>query len=271
VIWTQGNSVNPDTAGLYHFDETSVVPGGTIQAAPGLTPDADLVAVTPSGTGMDFPADVAYPFFAPHSVRLKSVQSAESSGTLQSFDGDLTIECWFKWDPAFTSGTMQFGLSSGAKLVVGREVTNPANDKFGLLFSHGDYINATGFTNWVDVGDEEAGLGDWRHLGVTIHSTGLVFNADLGHDVYSTGSVARIYLNGHAVGIFPNTIDISGMRAHPESKIQLRCSAGSGIYVDEFTVWRYDWSQNGAISNPFSNGRGAVAAVAEWPLFESGR
>lgn len=261
VHWTRVNAVDASTVALYHFENV------TEHHAPAECPLPDGMALIPSSVLQPIVPleDTAGTIFGTHSIAL-STQTLLSTLSAPNLDGDLTIECWFKWLPTMTSSTLEIGLRSGARIHVARDVLHSGNDRFGIAGTHGSFVDAPGFTNWVDVGEEEASLNEWRHLGVTIHSTGLEFNPTLGHDVYMSGSVARLYLNGHAVGLHPYAIDIAGLQVHDGSRIAITMR-GDGVAVDEFAVWRKDWSENGTEDNPFSDGRGEQADVAEWSLY----
>ncbi len=261
VHWTRVNAVDEATVALYHFENV------TEQEAPAESPLPAGLALIPSSALQPIAAleDTAGAIFGTHSVRL-GTQTLLSTLSAPDLDGDLTIEFWFKWLPTMTSSTVEIGLRSGARIHVSRDVLHPGNDRFGVAGTHGSFVDAPGFTNWIDVGEEEASLNEWRHLGVTIHSAGLEYNTALGHDVYRAGSVARLYLNGHAVGLYPYAIDVAGFQVHDASRIAITMR-GDGVAVDEFAVWRKDWSENGSVDNPFSDGRGEQADVAEWSLY----
>lgn len=269
VIWSRVNDADPRCLALYHFDTHAGNPGSLLAVQSHLPVARGLTVGTPTTVTMQSVHDTPSALFEPHALAIKSAQSAESTATLANLTGDLTIECWFKWDAPLTSQSVQLGLRSGAKLTLVRDTLNPANDRFGLTFTHGDYAGAPGFTNWPDVGEEEAALGEWRHVAVTVSSTGMHLDTASGHDVYNSGSVARFWLNGHAVGTAPHTVDLTGLRAHDASKIRI-LGLGGAIKIDEFTLWNYDWSQNGLAANPFADGRGAglVNAASRWPLYQ---
>lgn len=271
VHWTKPNAIDPTTLGLYHIDDATITSGSVIQPASGLPSDIGLV-VSPYGAAQGplpelVSTNVAQSILAPGSLRLAAPLRAESAATLGDLDGDLTIEFWYKWEPSMTSQEFSFGLTDGVKLVINRNVADPAQDRLGVQgATPGSYISAPGFTNWPDVGEEEADLDTWRHMGVCIHSAGLEIAG--GKTVYRAGSVARIYLNGHAWGFSPFEFSVAGLEAAEQSRIGLALPAGAGFSVDELTIWRYDWTQNGSVASPFANGRGSgVATVSDWELY----
>lgn len=271
VHWHRVNDFSPGlTVGLYHFDEHGVSVGQTLKPAPGLPLNRGLLIGAPSGDGLASVHDVPDAIFEPHALHIRSAQIMDSTETVGDLEGDLTIEFWFKWDVDLEYQRVQVGLRSGAKIEIARSTVNPASDVFGIAFVHGDFVSAPGFVNWDEVGEEEAGLGDWRHVAVTIHSTGIHFEAGLGHDVYDPGSVARFWVNGHAVGVHPHTVDIAGKQMHDASRIRIRSLAGP-IRIDEVTIWRKDWSENGTVAEPFADGRGEgiPQSVENWKLFEA--
>lgn len=270
VHWSRPNDADPDCLALYHLNDASAAPGSVLAAAPGQPAGHGLLVGPPAGLPMTITADVAEPFLGPGALALGSAQTAESGDSLAGLDGDLTIEFWFKWEPSMTSSSLQVGLGSGARLQVTRDVSNPAHDRFGVAATHGDFRPAPGFTNWADVGSEEAPLDRWIHAALTITSAGIHNDPALAHDVYSTGTVARFYLNGHATGAAPHTLDLTGLRVHDASRLQIRCLDGGGVLIDEVTVWKKDWSDGGTASHPFSDGRGAgtPAAVPLWRLYD---
>ncbi len=255
VHWTKGNQLDSDLIALYHFDSHDTAPGDILAVVDGLPANRGLVVGATAGTGTSAVHDTAESFLGPHSIRMTSTQDLLSAASVRDTDGDLTIEFWFKWDPSVTSQKVTVGLASTAKVVIARDTINPANDRFGIEFTHGDYVSAPGFTNWEVVGDEEASLGEWRHYAVTIHSTGMTYDPVSNHDKYNPGTEAIIWLNGHATGSSPHKVSLEGMQAHDASRIRIRNTNGT-IYIDEFTIWSKDWAQNGSLHNPFSNGRG---------------
>lgn len=269
VTWTRGNDVDPEIVALYHMDEHDTAVGDQLPVAAPIPTDRNLTVGTTSGSGAFAEHDVVSPIFGDHALGMASTQNFESAAALTGASEDLTIEFWFKWDDTVTSQTLTAGYRSAAKVMIARDTANPANDRFGIQFVHGDYVSAPGFTNWGDVADEAA-LGEWHHVGATIHSTGTNFNAGLGHDVYNSGSVARVFLNGHATGSVPHTIDITGKQLHDDSKIRIVNTNGT-VYIDEFTVWAKDWSENGVEESPFADGRGSgsfTADVKGWEAYD---
>lgn len=269
VHWTRVNDVDPLCAALYHFDTTDTAVNDVLPVASGLSADLGLVVGTTSGAGASAVVDTPDSIFGPHALRLQSTQDLQSAGNIADTDGDLTIEFWFKWDPSVTAQTVTVGLQSTANLVIQRDTATPANDRFGIEFTHGDYVSAPGFVDWPTVGLEEASLGEWRHYAVTIHSTGMTFDAVSGHDKYNPGSTATIWLNGHATGSHPHTVGIEGMQAHDASRVRIRNTDGT-VSIDEFAIWKHDWSENGTVANPFANGRGdgLPSSVGNWHVFE---
>lgn len=268
VHWTRGNRVEPGlTVGLYHIDEANLSTGKPILPAAGLSPDRGLLIGAPSGAGMQAAADTADDFLSPFSLQLQSAQIADSTAAIPNMTGDLTIEFWFKWDPDLTYQHLQAGLRSGARIEIARSTVHPASDTFGIAFVHGDTVSAPSFPGWSAIG-EEAELDEWYHVAVTIHSEGAHYVEVLGHDVYNSGSTARFWLNGHAVGSSPFTVDITGMRVHGDSRIRIRSIEGP-IKIDEVTIWKKDWSQDGTASNPFGDGRGeeATSGIDHWDLY----
>lgn len=255
VHWTRVNDVDVRCLGLYHFNDASADAGDTLAVASGLPADRGLVLGAPAGLGAQLSSNIAAAIFAPTSLRLRSAQIADSTAVLTGLTGDLTIECWFRWDPAVSYSEFHVGLRSGAKLLIARSLVNSASDRFGVLATHGDYQSAPGFTNWEDVGEEEAPLGEWLHAALTIRSTGLEYNGGLAHDVYKPGSTARFWLNGHHTGDIGAPLHIAGMRVHDDSRLRVRCTSG-GIHLDEVTIWNVDWSNDATVSDPFGNGRG---------------
>lgn len=272
VNWSQVNSIDPDCLGLYHVDENLTTTGDVLAVPTGMPVDRGLnleASVTPVATVSDVPKAI----FAPKALSLANAVTLRSTETLANLTGDLTVEAWLKWESGFTSSSVQFGLQSGAKLRITRSTTTPALDQFGIQGTHGGYRTAPGFTNWNDVGSEEAPIGSWLHVGFTIQSTGIHYDSTLAHDVYSTGSTARLYLNGHAVGTPQTLIDVSGLQVHDGSKLIVQ-NLGGTVLLDEITMWKRDWSNNGTVSNPFSNGRGSGtfnSSISDWSIYEKQR
>ncbi len=257
--WSRVNTVDSDTIALYHFDDATTVaapPSLPLPLGLGLTSIAAGIPLSPT-------TDTPGAIFTPQALALPTAQTLRSTDTISQLAGDLTIECWFKWTPEMTSSTLEIGLQSGARLVVARDEVTPANDRFGIAGTHGSYLSAPGFTSWVDVGYEEASLNEWRHLALTIHSTGIHYNPASSHDVYSTGTVGRLYLNGHPTGSFPHSFDLAGLNVHDASRVTVVMRGGEMV-IDELAVWRRDWSANGVNTNPFANGRGVESSVTGW-------
>jgi len=267
VEWTTANGNSPLLVGLYHCDDTVVGTGDVIAAITEQGEHRNIAIGAPASTGLVASSDVtADAPLGPGSLEFTSAQDCNTAFTFHDLDGDLTIEGWFKWDVALVTSSIEFGLRSGAKISLIRDVATPANDRFQLSFTHGDTASAPGFTDWPAVGVEHGALGVWRHVAVTIHSTGMVFNSGLGHDVYLPGSTATFWLDGHEFGVGP--VDIAGKQVHDASRIRIRNLAG-GVKIDEVAVWRHDWSENGTVAEPFENGRGSSPLSAQdWNLYE---
>lgn len=255
VHWTRVNTVDSTTLFLSHGDNatTTLLPAEPpLNADLGLTPTSAAAPITTS-------TDVAGSLFGPHSITLTQPQTLQSTASLTNVSGDLTIEFWFKWLPTMTSSTLEVGLGSGARIRIARDTANPAQDRLGVAGTHGTYLSVPQFPNWNAIGEEEASLNEWRHMGLTIHSTGLVYDGAQGHDVYAPGSIGRIYLNGHLLGVHPaQTIDLAGLPVHDASRVVLRMQ-GAGMAIDELAIWSKDWSENGSNTNPFGNGRGGAS------------
>ena len=262
VHWTQTNNINSSTVGLYHFDDASTT---IAMPALGLPPDLGFTVFSGSTPFMSPVSDTPGSIFAPQGLSLPATQTLRTTSTVGGLDGDLTIEFWFKWAPTLNAAQLEIGLRSGARILLSRDQLNPSNDKFGVAGTHGSFVSAPGFTNWTAMSEDEAALGEWRHLALTVHSTGLHYDTLSGHDVYNAGTVGRLYYNGHAVGSYPFTFDLSGLQVHDASGLTI-IMTGAGMTIDEMAVWKYDWSQNGAIANPFANGRGN-AAVNDWQMY----
>jgi hypothetical protein len=185
------------------------------------------------------------------------------------------VEGWIKWPTNFTSGTVTFGLRSGVRIQVTRDLANPANDRFGIASVHGTYASAPGFTNWVAVGTEEAPLNEWIHVAMAFTPLGEYYDPATSHDHYTTGTVARLFLNGHLFGTAPNTTipigGLAGLQWHDPTRVRVggTIPSGSSILVDEVSIWKRDWTQDGTVLNAFNNGRQAApAGVQDWASYE---
>lgn len=269
VNWTRINDVDPDIVALYHMDGHDTAVGDELPVASPLPAGLNLVVGPTTGSGAFAEHDTAGAIFGPHALGMSSTQNFESTAVVLGASNDTTIEFWFKWDDTVTSQTLTAGYRRAAKIMIARDTLNPANDRFGIQFVHGDYVSAPGFTNWAEVSGE-ADLGEWHHVAATIHSTGTNYDSGLGHDVYNSGSVARMYLNGHATGMAPHTIDITGKQLHDDSRIRIVNTNGT-VYIDEFTIWAKDWSENGAEDHPFDDGRGSGnlnSSVKGWEAYD---
>lgn len=293
VTWTQVNQLDPNAIAQYHLDDSVFATTSPLIVGSGFNNDRHLIIQAPtSGPGF---SSVAGPesFFAT-ALRLDGTQRADSlanfgydnpsyvgpdlNGALPGdnnngpdlVDKDLTIEFWIKWDDAPTSSSVEVGFRSGSKLRISRDTVNPANDEFGILATHGTYVEAPGFTDWVTVGDEEAPLNEWIHFAVAIDSTGSTYNSLTGHYEYNAGTVARFYLNAHAVGVAPHTVPLDGLLDfHSESSLLTIRNVSGVASLDEVAIWRVDLSEAGTALSPFSNGRGlGVSAVSNWEAFE---
>jgi len=258
VHWTRSNSVDPATIALYHMDNVTTV---SIPAAAPLSSDRGLQKSSLSDQ-LTTTSDTAWPFFQPASLQTSGQQVLLSGYAHPGCTGDLTIECWFKWTSDLTSSSLEIGFQSAARLRLVRDEANHANDRLELAGIHGTRAPHPEFPGWDEIGPEEASLDTWRHLGITIHSTGATFDASRGAYVYDPGSVARIYLNGHRLGVNTTTISLTGLQVQQVSNLTMTAS-GNGLVVDEVTIWSKDWSENGNVTSPFSNGRGDVSGVED--------
>jgi hypothetical protein len=280
VNWTQVNGPHPDLAVVYSFSETGPLTVDTMAVAPGLgqSPDLALVPALPNPTTASIAltsTDVVSAPFGPRSLLLPSRQILDTTATVGTLPttGPLTIEGWLKWPTGFDSASLTFGFRSGARILVTRDVNNPANDRFGVAATHGSYVSAPGFTNWVDVGTEEAPIGDWIHVAVTLSvEDPIYFEPATNHDHYTTGTLARFFLNGHLVGPTNNTAvnvgGAAGLQLHNPSRVRVGTLSGGNVLVDEVAIWNRDWSANGTVLNAFDNGRVIPAAVQDWAMYE---
>jgi len=262
VHWNRVNGVDPETIALYHFENASA------QVAPpseNLAPNLGLTVF--SGASITSTIDTPDTIFQPNALTLDATQTLRTTATVTDLAGDLAIEFWFKWAPDMTSSTLEVGLSSGARLMIARDTANPANDRLGVAGTHGSYMSAPGFTNWADFGEEEASLNEWRHLALSIHSTGIHFDQAAAHDVYSTGTTGLVMYNGHPVGFTPFSFNLSGLRVHDASRLTV-VMRGAAIAIDELTIWRRDWTENGTKLDAFSNGRGGQTRVSGWEIYD---
>ncbi len=264
VDWTRVNAADPQLLGLYHFNSNSQNPGEIFESDTCVPIGRGLYIGTPSGANLTTSIDLVEPIFGPRSIRYASAQNAETTETLLNLAGDLTIEFWFKWENSMTSSSIEIGLRSGARIALTRDITNASKDRFGIAGTHGDYRDAPGFIDWPTAGVSEAPFDEWLHVGLTIHSTGQHFDTVAAHDVYSTGSLARFFLNGHPTGSFPFTLDLTGLKVHDASKLRVNNIAGGNILIDEVAIWSRDWSDNGANLDPFDDGRGVGNCRMPW-------
>lgn len=266
VVWTQGNQADPAILGLYHFEQSGAPSSGVgIQNVFGASSPGELLVQSPVGTGFSFSSSTAGLPFGTQSLRANGVQRADSLGLFESA-ADTTIETWLKWDPAPAASGIEIGFRSSAKLRIVRDPLNPTSDRFGISGTHGSFVAANGFTNWTDIGTEEAPFDEWIHVAVAIHPTGLQYNSLEAHDEYTPGSVARFYLNGH---LFGTATDVAGLLVHDESKLTINVLSGAA-QVDETTIWNADLTNDGAVTGPFANGRGTglTAAGETWQVYE---
>lgn len=257
VDWTRVNAADPELLALYHMSDANLQPGQVLAVPTGLPPGRNLLIGAPTGSAATTTTDIVEPIFGATALDLHAPQVMESPATVD-ISGDISIEFWLKWPITLSAKSqLDIGLRSGPKIRLTRNPFVPAEDQFGMLTTHGDYVSSPGFTNWADFANQgEAELGEWLHFGLTIHSTGLTFDSGLNHDIYNPGSLARFWLNGHLEGAFPHTVDISGMRTHGDSTIRINNLSYGEALVDEVTIWKKDWSANGANANAFNDGRG---------------
>lgn len=283
VNWTQDNGPHPDLVAHYQFSETGPLTTNTqaVQPSAGLSANLALVPANPSPASpliAQTSTDILSSVLGPRSLELRSTQNLDSTATLgelSATSGPITMEGWIKWPSNFTSGTVTFGLRSGVRIQVTRDLSNPANDRFGLAATHGSYVSAPGFTNWAAVGSEEAPLNEWIHVAAALTPAGDYYEAATGHDHYTTGTVARMFLNGHIFGTEPNTTlsigGLAGLQWHDPTRVRVggTLPSGSSILVDEVSIWNRDWTQNGTVLNAFNNGRQTgPAGVEDWTTYE---
>lgn len=303
VTWTQTNLYHPDALAVWNLNDSSFNTGESLATVAGYPSVNGLEILTGTGT-MSSSTSTPEPFFGT-SLRIEGPLRADTFNEnfgywdrdpLQPQDnpqapapgnnnlgpdlvtGDLTIEFWLKWDPAPSASSVEVGFRRGSRLRITRDTATPANDQFAVVATHGTIVSAPGFTNWVDVGTEEAPLDEWIHFAISIDATGNYYDATPGitHHFYDTGSVARFYINGHAVGTAPHTVALNGnpsstnnLQIHGEySKLTINNISGN-VTIDDVAVWAADLSEAGTIANPFANGRGNVASSVEmWHVFE---
>lgn len=292
VSWSQTNGYMADGIAVYHLDETLLTTGATLAPAAGYLATRGLVIQAPGGTGFSSSATSVSGVFGT-ALRMDGSQRADSTAnvgyddptyagpdTNGSLPGDntlgpdlvdknLTIDFWLKWDPAPSASSIEIGLRSGSKLRITRDTTTPANDQFAIFATHSTFVTAPEFTNWVDVGIDEAPLDEWIHFAVTIESTGSTFDVPSGHHKYNAGTLARFYLNGHEVGSAPHTAPLAGtLDFHSESSLLTIRNISGAVTIGEVAIWSADRSNAGTATNPFANGRGSAASVENWMSYE---
>ena len=293
ITWTQVNTNDYRALGMYHLNDTVFTTGSVLAVDTGWSTNRNLVIQAPTGSGFSSAVSGPEAFFGT-ALRMNGAQRADSTfnfgyddpayvgpdtnGALPGdntlgpdlVDKDQTIEFWLKWDDAPTSSSVEIGLRSGSKLRVTRDTLTPANDQFAIFATHGTFVSAPGFTNWFDVGDDEAPLNEWIHFAVAIDSTGSTYDVLSGHYRYNGGTVARFYLNGHEVGTAPHTVSLAGsLDFHSESSLLTVRNISGVVTIDEVAVWGVDLSDAGVAANPFANGRGnGNAAVRGWDLMD---
>jgi hypothetical protein len=298
VTWTQPNQYDATAIAMYSLEETTLGTGDTLAPKTGWGTERNLVIQAPTGTGFSSVPTSAYGFLG-NALRMDGAQRADTlnivggnfgyddpsytgpdtNGSLPGdntlgpdlVDKDVTIEFWLRWDPAPSASSIEIGFRSGSKLRITRDTVTPANDQFAIFATHGTFVSAPGFTNWVDVGVDEAPLGDWIHFAVAIDSTGSTFDVNSNHHKYNAGSVARFYINGHAFGNAPHTVPIDGtLDIHAESSLLTIRNISGAVTIDEVAIWSADLSDGGTVSNPFANGRGTGVplSVRDWQFFE---
>ena len=208
VTWTQPNQFDATAIAMYSLEESTLSTAAFLAPKAGWGSERNLVIQAPTGTGFSTVATSAYGFLG-NALRMDGAQRADTlnivggnfgyddpsytgpdlNGTLPGdnelgpnlVDKDLTIELWLRWDAAPSASSIEIGFRSGSKLRITRDTVTPANDQFALFATHGTFVSAPGFTNWVDVGDDEAPLGEWIHFAVAIDSAGSTFDVPSGH------------------------------------------------------------------------------------------
>jgi hypothetical protein len=299
VTWTQTNLYDPDALAVWSLNDTSFLTGDSLLPVSGY-PNANALEILTGAGTFSSSNSAPEPFFG-SSLRMDGVRRADSFNENFGYwdrnhpdqsnpqtpapgnnnlgpdliTGDLTIEFWMKWDPAPSASSFEVGFRRGSKLRITRDTANPANDRFAIFATHGTFVSAPGFTNWADVGIDEAPLDEWIHVAVAIDSVGNYYDDTVTHHLYNTGSVARFFLNGHAVGNAPHTVQLNGnpdtmnnLQIHGEySKLTINNISGV-VTLDDVAVWSRDLTEGGTVMNPFANGRGTVfSAVEGWSVF----
>ena len=317
VTWTRLNAPDPTNFAVYHLDDVGPFTDGSIVASSQHNSVFDLV-VDPTFIGTGTVTSSAETFSVPpvsgntgsltFSGLVNTTIPSTAAGVLTPNFNDNTVEFWFKWPVPFTTPQeVRVGSSAGAKILIKRDPVTPANDRFGLVFSHGDTVSAPGWVNgtttWADF-PTEAPLGDWIHVAVATDSTGVESTSAaaiaLGHELYQPGTRAWIYVGGHKWGLAPNDfIDLGnntevdptnypsgrGIRTHDAARIRIENITGT-IQIDELTVWGTDLSNAGTAvgtsvtpSSPtppypagpffgFGDGKGSgTASVTNWSMF----
>ncbi|MCC6547811.1 hypothetical protein IT570_11655 [Candidatus Sumerlaeota bacterium] len=320
VTWTRLNLPDPTNFAVYHLDDTGPFPDGATVASSQQNAIFDLI-VDPTFVGGGTVTSSSETFTVPaisndsgtnagsliFSGTVNTTIPSTAAGVLTPNFNDNTVEFWFKWPVPFTTPQeVRVGGSAGAKIIIKRDPVTPANDRFGLLFSHGDTVPAPGWVNgtttWNDF-PTEAPLGDWIHVAVATDSTGVETSSPaavaLGHELYQSGSRAWIYVSGHKFGTTPDFIDLGnnldvdpvnyptgrGIRTHDAARFRIDNVTGT-IQIDELTIWATDLSNQGTAigtavtpSTPtppyaagpffgFGNGKGnGVASVGDWSMY----
>ena len=307
VDWTLLNRADPNSYAVFHLDESgSLADNSPLNVATGqftgfnmLVDPTFVQAGTVTGSSDIFdtsmnPLDPEGPNLGSliFSGTVTAVSPSASQIPAPNYQSN-TVEFWFKWDVPFTTPQeVRVGARSAAKILIKRDPVTPTNDRFGLIFSHNDFVPAPGWVNGVTTWNDfaaEAPLGDWIHVAVAVNSTGLETTSPnavtLAHELYDTGSKAWIYVGGHkwngsfidlgsnsdVVGDPGGTLP-RGIRAHPNTRLTIDNITGA-IKVDELAFWASDLTAGGTAvgtsATVFGDGKGSgVAAVKDWSLLD---
>jgi hypothetical protein len=255
VVWRRSNRVDPSVIAIYRFSDQAELAAKAFKPAGGLSDTLVLQVARAGADAIGFVEQVASPPLGPGAATFTGPVIAATVDEFEGAAGDLTIELWYRFDRDSDSG-FEFGFEKGPRVHVMRGKENEAMDMFMLVTTGGTpAMSAPEFFGWASLYGGDAQIGGWRHVAIAIHSTGLEESAETGGTVYKEGSAARFWWYGHNLGEGA-TVDLTGARADEKSRLVLRNMMGK-IAVDEISIWKKDWSEQGQNPKVFDEGHGS--------------
>ncbi|HPP03161.1 MAG TPA: hypothetical protein PLX83_21485 [bacterium] len=265
-VWKQRNEPGPWTICLYHCDEEELSDGDELLNA-GWNQQLHLQIQALSPSSLVSTQNVKHSFLERAIVAYDPLACVSRAAILHPTE-DLSIEVWLKF--VDYGADLQIGFLEGVSLHVR---IGGKGDRFQLLgsksFEEDGKYSAPGFLNFPPVGD-------WHHLGVTIHAP-LVETINDHTCRYQKGCYAQFFYDSHIVGFTGTTkVDLEGFTFRADSPVTIHVYSGAMAF-DEIMISDVDWSNpvghggtghgGTAVGHAFEDGRQPASSISDWSLF----